>query len=84
MKIHVQRTEGDGLIECQQTDEIASLKEKVVKIDKTLFLGNGKPSMMAQMAVMQQAIYALTWLAGVTLAAVIGQIVFLAFKALAK
>lgn len=84
MKIHVQRTEGDGLIECQQKDEIASLKEKITKIDKTLFLGNGKPSMMTQMAVMQQTIYALTWLAAVTLTAVIGQIVFLAFKALAK
>ena len=84
MKIHVQRTEGDNLIECQQVDEIASLKEKVVKIDKTLFLGNGKPSILSQMAVMQQAIYALTWLAGVTLAAVIGQIVFLAFRMIAK
>lgn len=84
MKIHVQRAEGDGLVECQQVDEMAALKEKVCKLDKTVFFGNGKPALVTQMATVQQTIYALTWLAAATLTAVIGQVVFLAFKTIAK
>jgi len=38
--------------ECKQKDSIADIKEKVCHIDKTLYFGNGKPAITAQLEVM--------------------------------
>jgi hypothetical protein len=38
--------------ECKQKDVIQEIREKVSHIDKTLYFGNGKPAMTAQMEVM--------------------------------
>lgn len=84
MKIHVQHQDGEKLIECQQVDEISGLRDKIGKLDKAVFFGNGNPAIVTQLATIQQTIQALTWLAAVTLTAVIGQVVFLAFKTIAK
>lgn len=84
MKIHVQHQDDEKLIECQQVDEISGLRDKIGKLDKAVFFGNGKPAIVTQLATIQQTIQALTWLAAVTLTAVIGQVVFLAFKTIAK
>lgn len=80
MKVHVPSENVSEMPECQQVEEIGALKEKVSKIDKTLFFGNGVPAVTVQLATMKQNIDALTKLAWITLAAVIGQVVFLVFK----
>lgn len=85
MKIHAER-QGDTveLSKCQQGDVIETLAEKVAKIDKTLFFGNGVPAVMVQLATINQMMRALGWLVGGTCMAVIGQIVFLVFRTIAK
>jgi hypothetical protein len=61
--------------DCKQGDKIDRLDQEMARLNKAVFLGNGQPSIMAQLAVMRQSITAAAWIAGVTCAAVIGQIV---------
>jgi hypothetical protein len=62
-------------VDCRQADKIERLDQEMSKLNKAMFFGNGHPSVLAQLAVMRQSIMALSWLVGVTCAAVIGQIV---------
>jgi hypothetical protein len=64
----------DG-VDCKQGDKIDRLDQETSKLNKAVFFGNGQPSILSQLAVMRQSIMALSWLVGVTCAAVIGQIV---------
>ena len=84
MKIHVERNEGERLIECQQTEEIAALKSKVEKLDKTMFFGNGEPSIKVQLATQRQNIDALTRISWIVVTAVIGQLCYMVFQALSR
>ena len=38
--------------ECNQEENISEMKAKICHIDKTLFFGNGKPSLVTQIEVM--------------------------------
>jgi len=83
MKIHVERAPGSDVarvVGCQQEDEINTLKREMGSINKALFIGNGRPAMVAQVATNSQAIGALTRLAWVTLTAVVGEAVLLVFR----
>jgi hypothetical protein len=62
-------------IDCKQGDKIDRMDQDMSKLTKAMFFGNGQPSVLSQLAVMRQSIQALSWLVGVTCAAVIGQIV---------
>lgn len=65
---------------CIQEPDVSMLKEKVAKIDKTLYFGNGEPSVIVQLATQRQTVSAITRLAWITLAAVIGQLAYLFFQ----
>jgi len=45
--------------ECNQKDVIKEIKDKVCHIDKTLYFGNGKPALTAQMEVMNSNLSAM-------------------------
>lgn len=62
-------------IECKQGDNIDTIKRELGALNKAVFLGNGRPSVMAQMEVLRDQMQKLCWLVGVTCAAVLGQIV---------
>jgi hypothetical protein len=62
-------------VDCRQADKIDRMDQDMSKLTKAMFFGNGQPSVLSQLAVMRQSIQALSWLVGVTCAAVIGQIV---------
>ena len=83
MKIHVERAPGSDVarvVGCQQEDEINTLKREMGSINKALFIGNGRPAIVSQVATNSQAIGALTRLAWVTLTAVVGEAVLLVFR----
>lgn len=62
-------------VECKQGDNIDAIKEQLGALNKAVFFGNGRPSVMAQMEVLRDQMAKLCWLVGVTCAAVLGQIV---------
>jgi len=70
--------------DCQQEDAVDLLNRKVEKLDKCVFFGNGKPGLTTQMATLQQSQAAVCRVAWITLAAVIGQLVYLFFDKMAK
>lgn len=72
------------VVECQQTDKIESIERELGDLNKVVFRGNGKPSLVSQMAVVDSKINGLCWVAGVTLAAVIGQVVVMFFRMIGK
>ena len=83
VKVHVDRVLGSDaarVSDCQQVDELESLKREIGHVNKALFLGNGQPPLVTQMATNTQAISALTRLAWVTLTAVVGEAVLLVFR----
>ena len=83
MKIHVERVPGSDVarvVGCQQEGEINTLKREMGSINKALFIGNGRPAIVSQVATNSQAIGALTRLAWVTLTAVVGEAVLLVFR----
>lgn len=82
MKIHA--TARAAHAECVQEDAIADLRAKTAKLDKAVFFGNGTPPVITQLATLTQSVSALTKLAWITLAAVITQLIYLAFDKLAK
>jgi len=57
-----------------------ALRRGLEDVDKALFRGNGRPSLVTQTATNTQAISALTRIAWITLTAVIGEAVLLVFK----
>lgn len=61
--------------DCKQADKIETICRELGALNKAVFLGNGRPSVMAQMEVLRDQMQKLCWLVGVTCAAVIGQIV---------
>jgi sorbitol-specific phosphotransferase system component IIBC len=61
--------------ECKQADKIVRLDQEMGRLVKAVFIGNGQPSVIAQLAVLRQSMQTLSWLVGVTCVAVIGQIV---------
>lgn len=71
-------------IDCQQTEKIVGIERELGALNTAVFRGNGKPSLVSQMAVVDAKINALCWVAGVTLAAVLGQVVILFFKMIGK
>jgi len=80
MRVHVDPKQLASAPKCLQDDKIGDLEEKIAKIDKTVFFGNGSPSVVTQLATQGQTIRALVWLVAATCAAVIGQVVFLIFR----
>lgn len=82
MKVHLE-PKGDPF-KCAQEESIENLQEKVQKLDKTVFFGNGKPGLTTQMATLQQSQAAVNRVAWITLAAVIGQLVYLFFDKIGK
>jgi hypothetical protein len=62
-------------VDCRQADKIDRMDQEMSKLNQAMFFGNGQPSVLAQLAVLRQIIMTLSWLVGVTCAAVIGQIV---------
>jgi hypothetical protein len=68
-------TKHEGVHDCKQGDKIDRLEQEMGRLNKAVFLGNGQPSVLSQLAVLRQMVQALAWLVGVTCAAVIGQIV---------
>jgi hypothetical protein len=62
-------------IECKHADKIGRLDQEMARLVKAVFIGNGQPSVIAQLAVLRQSMQTLSWLVGVTCVAVIGQIV---------
>jgi len=68
-------TKAHAEIECKQEDNIERLNQEMAKLNKTVFYGNGQPSIVAQLAVFARSMQVLSWLVGVTCVAVIGQIV---------
>lgn len=62
-------------MECRQGDKIETICRELGTVNKALFLGNGRPSVMAQMEVLRDQMQKLCWLVGITCAAVLGQIV---------
>lgn len=70
--------------ECDQSDKISGIEREVGRLNTAVFLGNGTPSIVAQLAVIRQAVNALCWLVGGVCMAVIGQIVILLFRAMGK
>ena len=71
-------------VDCLQEDRLVAAERDLKQLNKVVFLGNGAPSLVAQMAVMTQTVKALFWLVGGTCMAVIGQIVVLVFRAIGK
>jgi len=61
--------------ECKQIDKIETICRELGTLNKAIFLGNGRPSVMAQMEVLRDQVNKLCWLVGITCVAVIGQIV---------
>jgi hypothetical protein len=82
MKVHT--TPKGERFECQQQAAVDILNRKVEKLDKCVFFGNGKPSLTTQMATLQQSQAAVCRVAWITLAAVIGQLVYLFFDKFSK
>lgn len=66
--------------ECTQSENIEGIKRELGKLNTAVFYGNGQPSLTTQMAVISKTVYALVWVASVTLAAVISQAIILFFK----
>ena len=46
--------------ECNQEENIGEMKAKICHIDKTLFFGNGKPSLVTQFEVMAEKMDSVT------------------------
>ena len=67
-------------VECSQADKIEKIGRDLGELDKIVFRGNGKPSLVSQMAVIDSKISALCWIVAVTCGAVIAQIVAMIFK----
>jgi hypothetical protein len=84
MKIHVPPREPTPEHECDQAETITAIQRELGDLNKAVFRGNGKPSLIAQMAVVDSKISALCWLVGGTCMAVVGQIVIGIFKAIGK
>lgn len=72
------------VVECQQADKIESIERELCDLNKAVFRGNGKPSLISQMAVVDAKINALCWLVGGTCMAVIGQIVYAVCRSIFK
>jgi hypothetical protein len=71
-------------VDCQQAEKITGIERELGDLNTAVFRGNGKPSLVAQMAVLDAKINALCWVAAVTLAAVLGQVVILFFRMIGK
>lgn len=71
-------------VECQQTEKIESIDRELGRLCKVVLYGNGQPSLVTQMAIATKTITALVWVAAVTLASVIGQMVILWFRMIGK
>ena len=67
--------------ECRQEKRIDGIEREVGDLNDKVWRGNGKPSIIEQIAVMRQTVSALCWLVAVTCAAVIAQIVAMVFRA---
>lgn len=78
MKIHA--THGVEDEECRQDTRIAGMERELGDLNKIVIRGNGKPSLVSQVAVLDTKLTLLCWLVGVTCAAVIGQIVSMVLK----
>lgn len=70
--------------DCKQEDRLTTCERELGDLNKVVWRGNGTPSLVAQMAVMSQTVKALCWLVGGACMAVLGQIVVLVFRAVAK
>jgi len=71
-------------VNCLQEDRIGAAERDVKTLNKIVIVGNGAPSLVSQMAVMRQTVFALCWLVGVTCVAVIGQFVVVIFRGMLK
>jgi hypothetical protein len=71
-------------VDCQQADKIDGIERELGSLNTAVFRGNGKPSLISQMAVVDAKINGLCWVAGITLGAVIGQMVILFFRMIGK
>lgn len=67
--------------DCTQENRIGTMEREVGDLNDKVWRGNGKPSIIEQLAVMRQTVSALCWLVAVTCGAVIAQIVALVFRA---
>lgn len=66
--------------ECTQENRIGAVEREVGDLNDKVWRGNGKPSIIEQIACMRQTVSALCWLVAVTCGAVIAQIVALIFR----
>ena len=65
---------------CKNESRITTAERELGKLNDAVFYGNGKPPILAQLAVLKWAVTSVLWLAGMTLTAVVGQVVYLWFK----
>jgi hypothetical protein len=88
MKIHSAhssaRAAHDDPRECDQAEKIESIEREIGDLNKAVFRGNGKPSLISQVAVMDSKINAICWLVTATCGAVIVQLVVLFFRLIGK
>ena len=66
--------------ECIQSETVKEMSDRISKIDRTLFFGNGHPSVLTQLATISLTLRALTWMTSILAGAVVIQIVSLWFK----
>lgn len=60
---------------CIQDSTIRAHAEKLLKIDRTLYFGNGHPSVLAQLAIIAMQLNGILWFIRVVAAATIVQLV---------
>ena len=65
---------------CYHTDDFVVIKENQAKIEKTLYFGNGHPSIITQLAMIRQTLNVVCWIGSIVAGATIVQLVALAFS----
>jgi len=66
--------------ECLRAETLATMERELGTLNKTVFLGNSKPSLVTQIATMQQTLNGMLWTLRAVAVAVIAQIVLAFFK----
>jgi len=69
---------------CSQEHNIKMIFERLLKIDKTLYFGNGHPSMTTQLQVIEMKVGAILWFVRAVAAAFIVQCVVFCFVLVVK
>lgn len=84
MTIMPPRTHAAAADECVQTQTLEQHEREIARLNKTVLFGDGAPSLVTQTAINTRVLGALVWVASITLAAVIGQIVIIFFRLAGK